>query len=230
MAVKVTEEHKRDIHAAMEQVGGKTAEAAKILGLTTEELSRRIHHHMDLKMRWATAYREVKAPGDAVAIHRPTMPTLSTEEEESKAFEKENRLVSKGLDGIGLTPAARDLALALGALQKRHYQSCLDMLGGGITKQFIEVMAEVQRITDRLNDETDVAAEDPQIQLMLREDRGRLLDCMQKFYDKANAHMLAKAKEQALKESAKGGGKGNKPGFAPLLMKADNVTIHEQPK
>jgi hypothetical protein len=73
----------------------------------------------------------------------------------------------------------------------------------------------------------------PQRELLLREDRSRLLDLMNKFYDRANQAVLTQAKVEVLKKQAKegagGGKKTGKPGFAPLVaVKAEgNVTITE---
>jgi hypothetical protein len=226
MATICTDAYKREIHAAMEKAGGKTAEAARALGITTEELSRHIHHHDDLKYRWATKYKEIQPPPQAVIeMHRPQIQRLKGQEA-AEALEIEDRKLRLNCARVGIEGKALELYLSLGAFQRDQYGSkTLDMMAGGINKQFLETLVEVSKINDRLS--SDWREMDMEEEQMLREDRSRQQAHLVQLYDKAVQAMLVLAKVQAMKSEKDGGPKSNKPGFSPLLIRADG-DIHVQ--
>jgi transposase-like protein len=230
----ITPDEKARIHAALEKTGGDYGAAAEIIGIERGQLSAIIHNNKDLKLRWTTPREFTTPPSDAVTISRPVIPTaapapaLPSDEEIARAIEREDALVRKGMEAIGVTGPKLDTALALQKFHQKHFQRAIELLGGGITKQFIDLMSEVESINKEL-----AGVLTPQRELLLREDRSRLLDLMNKFYDRANQAVLTQAKVEVLKKQAKegagGGKKTGKPGFAPLVaVKAEgNVTITE---
>lgn len=215
------------IHAALEASGGRQREAARALGISTLSLAARLRSEESLRKRWVL--KETGTPGEASDVHRPAAMVVVNGEKMlaadaealAKAAEEEDVAVRKGLLAIGVSGKGLEVALSLQKLQRRHFQSCLDMLGGGITKQFLTVMAEVEKIDTALED----AALPMEEKIMLREDRARLLDIMGKFYDKASRSSLIKAMIEEKKKGKNGQGK-SKPGFG-VLVKGDNVEIHE---
>lgn len=232
----MTPELEAKINAAMETSEGDRRIAAELLGITRIELHNFTHRNPVLRARWVASRAKHSAmPAEASQIHRP-MPVITKPQSESaiailsdadiaKAIEKEDSLVRNGLDNTGMKPKVRDLAMALQKLQNKHFTRCVEMLGGGITKQFLEIMVEVEELTRRLND--TVAPPTPEQELLWREDRSRLLDMMQKFYDRASSAALTQAKVHALKNQGNGR-KSGKPGFSPLVaVQGQHVTINE---
>lgn len=221
MAVVVTEELKREIHAAMEAAGGKTSVAAEVLGITTEQLSSIIHRHRDLKLKWATSYKETPPPSEAVTIHRPELPPMTLEEQEiAAAIEKEDNALRRSLKAMGVTDEQARGAAAMSVFQKQHYGSAIAMMGGGILKQFLATQAEAAAVAKRLNDPVEEAElkENLPLYIALLEHYRGLLDILNKLYDRANQAALTQAKVRALlgSKDGEGGPKRAKPGFAPL--------------
>jgi hypothetical protein len=225
MAVVVTEELKREIHAAMEAAGGKTSVAAEVLGITTEQLSSIIHRHKELKLKWATSYKETPPPSEAVTIHRPELPLTLEEQEIAAAIEKEDLALRRSLKAMGVTDEQARGAAAMSVFQRQHYGSAIAMMGGGILKQFLATQAEAAEVAKRLNDPADVELrENLPLYIALLEHYRGLLDIMNKLYDRANQAALTQAKVRALLGGGNDKGpKRAKPGFAPLTVDADDT-------
>jgi hypothetical protein len=219
----ITVEQEAAIHAAMERTGGKQSEAAVLLAVPRKALADIIRNNTNLKTRWVTPKEGVEPTTEAVAIHRPALPTpptegavICSEREIAAAIEAEDNALKKGLDAVGLSTKTRDFAVALQKLHNKHYTKAIDMLGGGITKGFLDIMVEVEALTAKLND----TAYPPTIEqeMLWREDRAKLLDVMSKFYDRALQADQIKAKIEHLKSLAKNGNRpAGKPGFSPLV-------------
>lgn len=219
-----TEEVERVTHLAMEQAGGKSSVAAKLLGLTSNQITDRIRGNKNLNSRWGKTKKDPQAPGEAVTIHR-TPPAddgdivLQTEQEIAEALKKEDAAVKRGLDNMGLPEKVQKLGLALRAFQGQHFKSSLQMVGGGITMQFLSVMAEIQAIDERLA--VRFGGDFPltyQEEIMLREDRSRLLIVMSQFSDRVNKAALTQAKiyQMMKKEDNKPGQNGKPKGYLNL--------------
>lgn len=225
--MQITEALTRQIHAAMEAAGGSASQAAELLGMERRKLYDFIHNNADLKARWGTSKEEVTPPSEAVTLHRPALPLREEAEEIAKAVEAEDAAMRKGLASIGVRGGALDMAVALQEFHSKHFGRAIEMLGGGISKQFLDLMSEVERISNTLNDPTAVL--EPEREMMLREDRSRLLDLMGKFFDKLNQAVVTQAKVRAIQNAKEGKGKPGKPGFSPLVaVHGNNVTINEK--
>ena len=98
---------------------------------------------------------------------------------------------------------------------KRRFGSMMEMASGGLVKHVLELTAEVETITTTLND--PASALSPEREVVLREDRGRLLDIIGKYTDKVTNAFHVQQKVIALREAKEGGNRGAKPGFAPLV-------------
>lgn len=210
------------IHEAMEAAHGNSTVAAAMLGVDKEDLWNAIKNFPSLRERWFTNEKRGGLPGSPEIIHRP----LESDKALARAIAKEDRMVAAGLKDMGLSDEASKLAMALQKFQGQHYKRALEMLGGGITKQFLDVMVEIQAITHRLSNEIGLS---PQQEAMLREDRSRLLAVMNAFYDRANKAALTQAVIKNKLGAGKGGSKA-KPGFTPLVMKVEGDVHVTEPK
>lgn len=193
----ITAERETQIHAAMEQAGGVASEAARLLGIPSRDLNTILWNNKTLRLRWTSAGKEEQAPTEAVTIHRPTIPVLKEDEEVADAMTQEDKLVKSGLEAIGLKPKALNVAMALQKYHNKHFAKSLEMIGGGITKQFIDLMMEVDELTTKINSGTVSEAKE----MILREDRAKLLDLMSKFYDRANQAAITQAKIEAIRNA-----------------------------
>jgi hypothetical protein len=120
---------------------------------------------------------------------------LLSEEDVAAAIKKEDADVRSGLSKMGLKTSTLDMAMAIRELAGRHFGSCLQLTGGGVTKQFLQVMVEIEKIDARLDPETvrDFPMTLPE-ESMLREDRRGLLQVMSQFSDRVNSSALIQAK------------------------------------
>jgi hypothetical protein len=231
--IRVTEELKKQIHAAMEAANGKTADAARLLGMPLRNLMNFVHGNKDLKARWATSTTEVKPPNELAVLGRPAFPVeetnegiMASDDEVAAAVEREDSQVRRGLDAMGVKGGTLEMAMALQKFQRAHFSRAIEMLGGGMTRQSLALMVEIDTITDTLNDPTGGLA--PARELMLREDRARLLETLGKFFDRANAAVLIQAKVKAIQHKKE---KPNKPkGFLAIQAQSGssvNVNVPE---
>jgi hypothetical protein len=110
--------------------------------------------------------------------------------------------------------------MALQDFHQKHFRNVIDLLGGGMVKQYLEICNEVKRITDML-----VVGDLPPEQYdVLRKDRQALLEVVIRMYDRAVSAALVGAKVEFLRKhgtTGSGGGmKRAKPGFSPLKRSA----------
>lgn len=226
------------VHAAMEAASGNIREAAKALGTTSLALRDIIQKNEGLRTRWRIAgVKGTGAPGVEATIHRPPAPTLPKtitvageviEEDEARKIAKaaadEDAAVRSGLLNMGVRGKGLEMVLAMQQVQRKHFARCIEILGGGITKQAIDIMVEVEAISDKLNTPGMTLEE----QMMLREDRRGLLDILGKYKDKVDKSALIQAMVKKVEAEAKAGGKNRpgKPGFG-VLVQGEKVEIHE---
>lgn len=226
----MNENQEKAINLAMEKTGGNASQAAILLDIPREKLYNLIHSHKRLKAVWAKSRTEEPVDAEAVAIHRPVIdlpkdpePAHDDQKAIAAALEKEDALVRSGLTSIGVDGDKLELVQALAKWNGRHFRTSLELIGGGITKEFIEIMADLQSIREELNggDPMDIARES-----MLRMDRAALIELMGKIYDRANRASLTRAMIKLKeKENAKSGGPERKPGFSPMI-KGENVQVN----
>lgn len=225
--MEITENLTAAIHAAMDQTGGKGSEAARLLGLEPETLFNFIHNNKDLKTRWATSRTAVKPPIEAETISRAVIK-VDGNRTMAEAMDQEDRMVRAGFESMGLKPGVVNLAMSLQAFQKKHFTRAIEVIGGGITKCFLDLMAEVEKINKELEN-PDLK---PWREQMLRTDRAALLENMGRTYDRAQKAAMTQAIIKHKLEGDQGGTeKPRKPAFGPLI-KGNNVQVnlHAEPK
>lgn len=208
------------IHAAMQQAGGVATDAGKILGLPPKKIHQYIHDNADLRARWATSKHNPVAPVEAETLSRPPVRPLSNDMILAEKIKEEDNMVKGGLKNMGLSEEAVTLALSLQQFQRRHFARAVELIGGGITKAFLDAMMDVEKIRNQL-DSGELA---PEREFMLRTDRTNLLEIMGKFFDRANKASMTQAIIKHKLQNEGGNGKPAKPGFG-TLVKATNVQI-----
>ncbi len=151
---------------------------------------------------------------------------LLQDQQVAEALKKEDENLKDGLTSIGLSPLAVKSADALHKFHNTHFTKAVEIIGGGMTKTFVEIMASIQEITDRLDD-GGLTLEEEQ---MLRQDRSRLLEIQGRTYDRAlKASMTQAVIQHKLQENTGGEQSRGKPGFRPIVnaikIEADNVSV-----
>lgn len=222
----------------MEQCQGVVSRAARVLGITGPDLKQKINGNKNLSLRWQRKHKTPPIPVDYTDINRaaPTLPTapseaiapLIAEDAMARLIEKEDRLVRSGLENIGISGEDLDLAVNLQKFHRAHFRNVVDLLGGGIARQFIEMMIEVKNITSVIND-PDKQSVNSELALdyeeMLRKDRSRLLELMNGMYDRALKATLTAARIRQLSQSQNLGGKPPRsPSFGPLTREPQDAT------
>lgn len=236
----------RETEAALDKHGGNRAAAAAELGIDDAALRGRINRNDQLRLRWAGVGSSVResmprhAPKEAVTIYRDVLPSAlgkhtsptfqkinDDNENIAAAVEKEDLLVRTGVQNLGLSKDQMELAMSFQSFQRRFFTTSFEMLGGGITRQFVTLVSEIESISERLKNSTELT---PSMEAILREDRSRLLAIQVQMYDRAAKAALIQIE---VNNRLKGGGSGKqagKPGFTPLAMQVKgDVHIH-QPK
>ena len=208
--------------------------AAKLLGITYGCLRSQVHSDPDLRSRHTRANKGKKgAAAEAKSIDAPSVPddmsdlgrkqeldrvageALLTEKRVAEALIAEDSNLKEGLGAIGLSPQAMRSAEALQKFHNTHFTKSVEIIGGGMTKTFVEIMSEVEGINSRL-EEGGLTLEEEQ---MLRQDRSRLLEIQGRTYDRSlKASMTQAVIQQKLADAGEGGAaKRGKPGFAPIV-------------
>ncbi len=192
---------------ALLDANGNFSAAAAALGLSTERLHELVNADTALRLRWKDA---PKAPPSTSIINRPDDVAIA------EAMAREEKKLKEGVDGLGLSPRARDLAIACQKFQRHNFSQVIQITGGGITKAFLEALEEVEKINHRLEN-LDVKEEQVvAYESILREDRGRLLDFIHKAAVKVDQSVLIQAKIQKMLGDGNSKGNADKPGFSPL--------------
>jgi hypothetical protein len=211
--VKVTEELERKIHGALEMVDGSVAQAAVLLDVDAKELHNAIAGNKNLRVRWKTGAQPIQPPGDAVVIHRDILPLepsedgiLMDERKIAEAIEAEDAAVKKGLSTMGVDESMLNLSVAFRDFTRKHFNSALQVISGGIVRQYLDTVGEINRITAKLKDGNCEDKITPAQELMLREDRSRLQEFSQKLYKEILKSVLIAAKVKALQSKGKGNG------------------------
>jgi Bacterial regulatory protein, Fis family len=209
------------IHAAMEECDGDIARAARILHITGPALRSKLQCNSALKLRWlSTKVEPAPAPAE---IHRPELPAGEPDDilkEDARALLKEDALVRSGIESIGVTGKELELAVNLQKFHRAQFRNVLNLLGGGLAKQFIEIMQEVRHITELLSNvaESPVRSETSvDYEGILRKDRATLIGLMNGMYDRALQATLVAAKIAALRGGKSPDGRpARSPGFGQM--------------
>jgi hypothetical protein len=222
----ITPEYKARINAAMEKLQGNMADAAKELGdITPKKLNGIIQGHQDLRERWKPGLKRLRVsgkdtrttlePGLASEIHREAAVPSSEEYAVAEALAREHSSLRKGFRSMGFEGDTLEMAMALQDFHRKHFRNVIDLLGGGMVKQYLEICNEVKKITEIINEENRNLP--PEMYDVLRKDRQGLLDTIIQMYDRAVQAALVGAKIEFLRKNGTASGKkSGKPGFAPL--------------
>lgn len=198
---------------ALLDANGDFLAASASLSVTAECLTDTCKRDGALKKRWI---EKPVAPPPSSSLSRPDDLSLA------EAMQREERVLRAGIGSLTKSERARELAVLCQQFQRQNFGLVMQITGGGITKHFLEVMEEVENITDRLNN-LDVPPEQRlAYESILREDRARLLDWLMKAAQKVDQGALIMAKIQKMAEGGTQGGKGSaKPGFSPQIRVVD---------
>jgi len=209
------------IHEAMETCGGDMTEAAKLLGLPRLKLHKMIHKCDDLRLRWKTSKTATALPDrEEIETHREL---VVQEQTVAVALQQEEMAFRKGLEGMGVNGTALETALAFQRFGGRHYTNSLKMIAGGLSDQFLALQVEFKKVTAELdaggrelpirNLETGIITDTwvtltPIREKVLRDDRTRISEQMQRFSDRAHKAMYTQA---LIKHRVEGRFKAAKP-------------------
>ena len=224
-------ERSATIENALVACEGNKSKAAKLLNWAPSKLSSHIRMDPMLSAKWVKARLTSSAPPPvnetALELSRPESPlpppeeTTTTDLELCAALDKEDAAVKAGLQTIGQSSKMAELARSLSVFHRKHFASALDLLGGGIVKQYLDMMAEVDKISAQLEEESD-----PFKQISLRQDRVALSGLMVKIYDRAVSASMTKAViKHKLEEKNKKKGE-DQPGYLKIRPKnGDRVVV-----
>ena len=207
----VTDDVEAVTHKAMESANGKISVASKLLNISSSDLKNRIANNKNLSARWQNKKQSPQPPGEAVTIHREAItteepPLLQSEEDVALALKKEDAAIRNGMDGMGLSKSGLDLAVVCQQFHRKHFRSALEGMSGGIYRQFMKVMEAIDEIEERLKNqgkESDFPLTLPE-ELMLREDRAKLLIVMGQFKDKVDKSVLITAQAEKIRKEREG--------------------------
>ena len=202
-----------EVKAALTRTGN-VGEAAELLGCTEKALQSRIKRSKEL-----TKFMQPQKE-EADTLHRKdNLQTPLTEKQAiAEAMDAEDAALKKGLKSIGLGGPGLKEAMALQAFHNTQFQKSYEMIGGGITKMFFDLKAEVSAINERLSD----GGMDIEEENMLRSDRSRLLEQLGKTYDRSlKAAMTQAVINHRLSDKGRSG-PSSKPGFQPIT---NNIAI-----
>lgn len=239
----ISPELKSKIDSAIRETGSMRR-AAELLGLTYGGLRGMVHKDPELRARYTKPNKGKKgAAKEAARLDEPVSAdlvelgreqdikpvggeVLITDKRVSEALAREDANLSEGLEAIGLSPSAVKSAQALQEFHGTHFTKAIEIIGGGMTKTFVEIMAEVNHLNARL-EEGGLTLEEEQ---MLRQDRSRLLEIQGRTYDRAQKAAMTQAViKHKLSETSEGGAKRGKPGFSPIVnaikIEAENVKV-----
>jgi len=195
-----------ETNQALLEANGDFPAASMALGITEQLLHDRVQADEALKLRWKD---DPKLPPATSILNRPEDVAIA------EAIRREDEMLSKSLDGLGMSKRSASMALACQKFQKANYSKVIQITGGGITKAFLEALEEIENINKRL-EMLDVPPEQMiAYECLLREDRSRLLDFVYKASVKVDQSVMIQAKIQ--KMFGDDSGKANdKPGFRTL--------------
>lgn len=222
---KLTAEEELKIHTALEMTSGDVALASEILEVDNKWLHNIIAANKNLALKWKGGKEEVSAPTEAITISRPVIQeppadvVLLGDREIAKSLSDEDAAVRKGLEAMGVKGEMLNLSTAFRDFSRKHFSSAFEVVSGGVTRQYMDVVAEIIRITNLLNTPKD-EDEKPDIndaarEMMLREDRAKLLDFSVKLYDRTLKAVLIASKIRAMKQGKEKGDEAPK-GFLSL--------------
>jgi|TARA_R110002051_G_scaffold293254_2_gene358290 predicted transcriptional regulator len=217
MAKKYDDAWRKRLHKALEEADGNQSEAAKVMGVSQSTVRQVMVRDAALKGRWLD-----KGAGNI--MHRKPQPMSDV-----VAIQKENQVMAKGLESMGITGHSKAEAMAFLDFGRSSLGVARQLIGGGVVKLFSDLMGDIAQIREEIsggvNDEREKT---------LREDKSSLIRHVLEAYDRANKAALTEAVVKQKMEERKGGGSRGKPGFSPVTAiqinepKEVNVTAKER--
>jgi hypothetical protein len=206
------------IHIALEQAG-TIGGAASLLGMTRDTLANIVNDHPELR-----SYLEGAAPPteEQAMVRKPIQPGATTKEVVQVAKQMDADLRA-GFESLGMDADAVKQAMSFKAFGELHFKDTRHYIGGGITKLFADLMAEIDEIRREIGTNSDIEA-----QRMLREDRSRCIQHAISVFDRVRQTTVDAAMIEAKKREAKEKKKGGRPAFAALMSVNGNVTVQSQ--
>lgn len=212
---------------------GSLKNAAELLGMNYNTLRSHVAQDPELKSKHTKPRKGRKGAKEAAKrIDEPvsqdnpelgrkqdtgsiTGEVLLSDKRVAEALTVEDKSLKDGLSSMGLSPSAVKSAEALQKFHNTHFTKAIEIVGGGMTKTFVEIMAEINHINARLEDGGLTLEEET----MLRQDRSRLLEIQGRTYDRAQKAAMTQAIIQhKLSESDNSAAtKRGKPGFQPIV-------------
>lgn len=211
---------------ALEAAGGDRKLAAEALGLTGHELIARIAENQSLKVRWSATPAAAVSPADT--LHREAVAEIKelggelVDEKTAKALEREERGLSAGLAGLGLSDKAAKLAMSFHQFQVKNFNRSASIVAGGLIRRYCENEVAIDELWEEVRESRNadpVPGEVPREQYLLNAITG-LTAIQQKSYklivDAGLTSAIIAQKMAALKSGERGGMKRvGKPGFGP---------------
>jgi len=214
-------DQERLIDEAMTSCGGKFNRVARRLKMNPKTLRGIILTSPHLSKTWADIEEPVSKEDVDMALKT----------------EVEDEAVRKGVSAMGLTDETARLAVSLKRFQGTHYQSSLALISGGITKQFLQTLVDLDEIETRLkflsekrlSQDRDKKNDNMAEEVMLREDRVKLKIILNQFFNQSHNGALTLAKiKNLMKDGGENGGKRRaKPGFDVLRSANPNENSPE---
>jgi len=198
--IKYDDAWKKRLHETLEEVDGNQSQAAKIMGVSQATLRQVMSRDTALSGKWLSQ-RPVSQ-----TMHRAVQPISDAE-----AIEKENKLMAKGLEEMGIRGNSKAEAMAFLGFGQQSLGSVRQLIGGGVVKLFSDLMGDITEIRHQLD-----AGVDEDREKILREDKSNMIKHVLEAYDRANKAALTDAIVKQKMEERKGSGSRGKPGFAPV--------------
>ena len=196
---KYDEAWKKRLHETLEETKGNQSKAAKIMGVSQPTLRQVIAGDPSLKVRW------VDGKVNNQTMHRKAQPMSDV-----VALQKENKLMAQGLEAMGITGVAKAESMAFLGFGQASLGSVRQLIGGGVVKLFIDLMADIGQIRGELADGCSDGRDKT-----LREDKSCLVKHVLDAYDRANKAAMADAIiKQKLEERKRG--PRSAPAFSPI--------------
>jgi hypothetical protein len=230
----------REINAALERFGGQIAVAAIVMGRDIDEFTKQIKGCEELKLRWCNTggpLREANTPPtQAETLHRPpltpeelTADPSRDELELVRSYTQEDQLLSEGLSRLGLNEEEANIALELRRFYQTQFVSCVQILGGGMTRTCMKMQTQLDEAAKRLADVRAAMKADnigPISRGALVDEERHLLDSyirladgIKKMFDSSQrAVMLQAMIRYKLGKHNDAPAKLPKPGFQPFIQ------------
>lgn len=215
---------------AIKAAKGDAKKACEILGWTPDKLRWHISKDPTLKVLFSP-----KARADALdqtdTVHREASLPPATVDKNDKALVKgvvaEEKDLAEGIKALGLSKSGTAIAESLMEFAGVGYAPVLHMVHAGIVKDFLMTLEDIEDVQKEISN-AEITEEGDNGATMLRNDRANLRDHARKVYELIQKGELIKSKIEVEREKNNKQGGTKKPGFTPVLVQGDNITITEQ--